>query len=501
MSYKPFPKQESAIDKMVKFLNSKTAKKGIFVYPTSFGKSVVIANVAQKFPEKYFINIVPKKELLAQNYEKYTSYGFEASICSASFGSDEVSKVTFSTVGTLKKHLNFFKDKDVVILIDECHVGSLRGSQLDKFQKGIKRCKLVGTSATPLRLKSSMGGSELRMMNRMRDCLYSSIEDVVQIKDMVDEGKWSKLIYEVEDVDESFLQLNTTGTDFTVSSLKRFSEANGLIDKCVAATKRLREEGRNSTLVYLSSIDEAEEMARKLDFCEALHSKLNKKDRDRIVKDFREGRLKTIANIGVLIEGFDYPLLSSIIHARPTNSITIWYQSLGRGVRVHINKKDCKIVDISGNFNKFGKIEDITFENHDWCGGWAAFSGDRLLTNYPLNSKIVPTKQSLQEAYERKQRKEDPLNPVFNFGQFKNKHLMDLLKDKTFDYKSKMTVGARVKNYIHWIVEEDKKGTFTFYGAAGELLKKAIYQYLKLPIPQQSKEVIKTKSNYFKIPV
>lgn len=57
---------------------------GIFVYPTSFGKSLVIANIASKYPEKHFINVTNSKELLKQNYEKYTSYGFEANICSAS---------------------------------------------------------------------------------------------------------------------------------------------------------------------------------------------------------------------------------------------------------------------------------------------------------------------------------------------------------------------------------------------------------------------------------
>src|SRR5699024_2991031 len=114
MSYKPRPRQQEAIDKMVEFVNSKTTKKGIFVYPTSFGKSIVIANVASMFPDKYFINIVPKKELLEQNYEKYTSYGYKGSVCSASLGSNEISKVTFATIGTLKKHLDFFKDKDVV---------------------------------------------------------------------------------------------------------------------------------------------------------------------------------------------------------------------------------------------------------------------------------------------------------------------------------------------------------------------------------------------------
>ena len=136
--FKPFPRQQEAIDKQVEFLKGKK-NYGIFVYPVAFGKSVVIANVAQKFPDKYFINICPNKELTDQNARKYMSYGFEASICSASLGKDEIGKVTFATIGTLKKHLKFFKDKEVVFLVDECQNHSLRGSNLHKFIESIPK--------------------------------------------------------------------------------------------------------------------------------------------------------------------------------------------------------------------------------------------------------------------------------------------------------------------------------------------------------------------------
>jgi len=133
--YTPFPSQQREIEKIVKFIDSKTAKKGIFAMPVAFGKSIVIANLAMRYPEKYFINTAPSKELVKQNYEKYISYGYEASLCSASLNSNEVSKVTFATIGTLIKHAEFFKNKEVVLLNDEAHEGSLRGGQLDIFTK------------------------------------------------------------------------------------------------------------------------------------------------------------------------------------------------------------------------------------------------------------------------------------------------------------------------------------------------------------------------------
>lgn len=479
MSFKPFPRQQEAIDKMVSFINSKTSKKGLFVYPVAFGKSIVIANVAQKFPDKFFINICPNKELTKQNYDRYCSYGYKASICSASLGSNEIGQVTFATIGTIKKHIDFYKDKQVVIVNDEAQNSALRGSQLDKFIKSIKKCKVVGTTGTPVRLASSLAGTSLKMMNRMRSCFYSSIEDVVQISEVIKDKRWSKLIYEVEDIDESYLELNTQGTEYTLKSLKNFSEANDIITKAKLAVEKLIEEGRKSVLVYMPFIDDAELLNNKIEYAEVLHSKISKNKRTQVIEDFKNGKTKVLINCLILVEGFDYPELSSIVMCRPTNSINQYYQALGRLTRVHENKKDGKIIDISGNFNKFGKIEGLTFENLKYYG-WGMFNGKGgLLTDFPLTAKVRPTKKSLKEAWEEEQRvkseiqkrQEENKNPEFYFGMFKNKKLWDIAKTKD---------AKRLKNYCSWLVDSDKKGEFEFWGEKGEALKKGIYEYLKL---------------------
>lgn len=465
--YKPFPSQQKRIDLITDFVNSKSNKKAIYVMPVGYGKSIVIANVAMNFPDKYFINIAPNKELVQQNYDKYVSYGFEASICSASLGSNEVSKVTFATIGTLKKHVNFFKHKDVILISDEAHQASNRGGELDLFLKQLKNYKLVGVTATPMRLNSTMGGTKLTMMNRQRKCIYSAINDVVQVSEVIKEKRWSKLIYEVEDIDESKLTLNTSGTDYTTQSLKAFSEANNIVDKCVEAVKRLREEGRESCIVYTTGIEEAEDVVKKLSDSAVLHSKLRKQERDRVINGFLSGEIKTIVNVEILKQGFDYPLLSSIVMARPTNSYTLYYQVLGRAIRVHKDKKDAKIIDLSGNYNKFGAIEDLEYVNEEYCGGWAAFSGERALTDYALGSSIVPTKQSLkQHYYASLDLTKVPKDPLFNFGKYKGKKVSEVYK--------------KDQSYLSWIA--DPKTDFNFRGDEGKVLKLAIYEKLRLPL-------------------
>jgi len=264
--------------------------------------------------------------------------------------------------------------------------------------------------------------------------------------------------------------------------LKCFLKKNDIVGRCIQTVKELIKEGRKSILIFLPFIAEALAVESKLESCAAIYSGMDTKLRDSSIKQFKNLEIKVISQVNILSYGFDHPELDAIVFARPTNSITIWYQGLGRGVRTHKNKKDCKVVDISGNFHKFGRIEDINFQEHKAYGGWAAFSGENLLTNYPLGMENVPTKASLLEYHERqeayKNNKEIQNDPQFYFGKFKDKRLSEVIRD------------ADGKSYLAWIIEPSTK--FNFFGQKGEELKLAIYEALKLSPPTTPKvEIIK----------
>lgn len=484
MSYILRPRQQEAVDKIDIFIKDKKKNSGIFVYPTSFGKSLVIANIASKYPDKYFINVTTSKELLKQNYEKYISYGFEANICSASLGEVGVGKVTFATIGTVVKFANFFKDKEVIILDDECQEGSASGSQLHKFIKQLKNHKLVGVTATPFRLSQGMEGTSLKMMNRDRKCIYKSIEDVVQISEVVEQNYWAKLVYDIKDVDESDLILNTTGTEYTDSSLQKFKETNDLNNRIVYEIKQLIENGRKSILVSVPFISDAQEISSKLDDCEAIYSGMDNKDRDRIINDFKSLKLKVVIQCKILSVGFDHPQLDAIIMAKPTNSLTFYYQYLGRGVRIHKDKKDCIVVDLSGNFDKFGKVETISIEDSKLTKGWAVFNEDMLLSNFPLNTKNRPTKKSLLNKLEWEQsikENKTQLNDTditFYFGKFKDKKVSEVLKEN--------------KSYLTWLLDQKD---FNWYGENGRKLKQCIQKHLGVFL-EEEKAIINKSTNF-----
>ena len=479
MSYTLRPRQLEAVNKIDEFIINSKKNHGIFVYPTSFGKSLVISSLASKYPDKYFINVTNSKELLKQNYEKYTSYGFEAQICSASLNSKEVGRVTFATITTLSKFIDFFKDKDVVIVDDEAQEGSATGSQLSEFVKKLKNYKLVGVTATPFRLSQSMEGTSLKMMNRDRSCIYKSIEDVVQISEVVEQNYWSKLLYDIKDVDEENLTLNTSGTEFTDDSIQKFKEVNDINNRLVEEIKDLISKGRKSILVSVPFISDAQEISSKLDVCEAVFSGMDTKDRDRIINDFKTLKLKVIVQCKILSVGFDHPQLDAIVMAKPTNSLTFYYQYLGRGVRIHPDKKDCIVVDLSGNYKRFGKIETISIENSELTKGWAVFNDDMLLSNYPLNTNNRPTKKSLLAKLQWEKSLKESKNNInetdikFYFGKYKDKSVADVMKEN--------------KSYLTWLLDQKD---FNWYGDNGRKLKQSIQRHLGVFL-EEEKAVVK----------
>ena len=474
MKYVLRPKQIEAVDKIDKFILNPKKNHGLFIYPTSFGKSLIIANLASKYPNKFFINVTNSKELLRQNYEKFTSYGAEASICSSSLKEIEVGKVTFATIGTLIKFTDFFETKEVIIIDDEAQEGSAKGSQLDKFTKKLKNYKLVGVSATPFRLSQGMDGTSLKMMNRDRKCIYKSIEDVVQISEVVSQGYWSPLIYDIRDMDESSLQLNTSGTDYTDTSVKVYQELNDVNNLIIEEVKKLIKSGRESILISVPFIADALEIESKLDSCRAVYSGMDTKDRDEVVSSFKALKIRVVVQCKILTVGFDHSRLDCIVLAKPSNSLTFYYQFLGRGVRIDPNKKDCLVVDFSGNCERFGKVETITIENQDITKGWAVFNKNILLSNYPLNTNNRPTRESLLQKINWEKDIRDntvdikKVDVTFYFGRYKNKKVSEVLKEN--------------KSYLTWILDQKD---FNWYGENGSRLKQCIQRHLGLFIEEQ----------------
>lgn len=145
--------------------------------------------------------------------------------------------------------------------------------------------------------------------------------------------------------------------------------------------------GRKSILVFTRFVDEAEHLVHTLDVPAAVVSgETPKNERERILTGFKEKRITVVANVGILTTGFDYPELATVVLARPTMSLSLYYQMCGRAIRPYKDKVSW-IVDLCGNFKRFGRVDHLELRpERPESKLWAVYSGQKQLTNVLFNN-------------------------------------------------------------------------------------------------------------------
>jgi DNA repair protein RadD len=379
MSYVLRPYQREAVEAAVSYLKSESKDNAIEVLPTGAGKSLVLANVAKELGAPVLI-FQPSKEILEQNYEKLLSYGYQASIYSACMGQKEVSNITFATIGSVIRKADLFKEFRYVI-IDECHCVNSKEGMYSAFLKQLEGARILGLTATPYRfVTDGFGGSILKFLTRTRPRVFHDVIYYVQNRTLFEGGFLAKLRYlSPGGFDRSRLQLNSTGADFDDQSVRNYYRDSKFQDMVVDVITREMETRRNA-LVFTRFVEEAEYLVSRVPGAAIVTAETPKAEREKLINGFRSGRIKVICNVGVLVLGFDYPELETIIIARPTMSLALFYQMIGRGIRPHPVKECTEVVDMCGNLKLFGKVEDLRLINGG-NGKWFISSNGRQLTN------------------------------------------------------------------------------------------------------------------------
>jgi len=371
--------QQEAVDAGVSFLTGKAKHNGIEVLPTGSGKSLVIANIAKALAESVII-FQPTKEILEQNYAKLISYGFNAGIYSASKNRKQVSNITYATIGSVINKAELFRNFRYII-VDECHLVNPKSGMYNEFIRETEGGKVLGLTATPYRLTTDgFGGSILKFLTRTRPRIFRELIYYVQNGQLFQEGYLSKLQYTVkEGFDRSQVTLNSTGADYDDQSMRKYYQFVNFPGQIAQAIKQLLERRRN-ILVFTRFIEESEYLVGQIPNSAIVTGKTPKRERERVIKGFRAGEIKVVCNVGVLTTGFDYPELETIVLARPTMSLALYYQMIGRGIRPHLQKEYAEIVDLCGNVKLFGPVEKLKIQDGG-NGKWFVSSGGRRLTN------------------------------------------------------------------------------------------------------------------------
>lgn len=355
--------QSEAIDAGIKHLLIGT-EAAIEVLPTGSGKSVVIAGIAKSLPGRTIV-FQPSKEILEQNFKKLLDSDafIDAGIYSASMNRKQIRKITFATIGSVINKKELFSDYEHII-IDECHLVNPKQGMYKQFLEAIESKSIIGLTATPYRLHSSMNGSELKFLTRTKPSIFKKMIYYSQIKDLADQGFLATMKYRMIDgFERAKIKLNSTGADYEDKSLQNYYEEISFDEHLLEVVQRLVAAGRKNILVFTKFTKESQMLVDSLGSMAAIVTADTKKaDREQILEDFKSGKIQVVSNVGVLTTGFDYPELETVLLARPTMSMALYYQMVGRGMRPHPDKESCWVVDMCENFKLFGRVENFEIQ-------------------------------------------------------------------------------------------------------------------------------------------
>src|SRR5690606_38064539 len=132
---------------------------------------------------------------------------------------------------------------------------------------------------------------------------------------------------------------------------------------------------RNSVLIFAAGVDHAlhiqkvlEEMGRE---CGFVCGETLPFERTQTLDRFKSGDLKYLVNVNVLTTGFDAPNIDAVALLRPTNSPGLYYQMVGRGLRLHPSKESCLVLDFGGNILRHGPVDALQVEDRSPGNGEA----------------------------------------------------------------------------------------------------------------------------------
>ncbi|EMH3444253.1 DEAD/DEAH box helicase [Vibrio harveyi] len=353
------PYQADSVKAVIHYFRKHTTP-AVIVLPTGAGKSLVIAELARLAKGRVLV-LAHVKELVEQNHAKYEGYGLKGSIFSAGLGRKETDQqVVFASVQSVVRNLDSFKNQFSLLVIDECH--RVPDEKTSSYQKVITHLrelnpgiKVLGLTATPYRLGMgwiyqyhTRGQVRTEESRFFRDCIFE-----LPIRYLLDENFLTPArMMDAPVLSYDFSQLKPANTG-------RYKEAemDMVIDKAKRATPQIVEQiiqyakERKGIMVFAATVRHAQEIHGLLPEGETaiVIGDTPTPERDAIIQSFKNREIKYLVNVSVLTTGFDAPHVDLIAILRPTESVSLYQQIVGRGLRLSEGKSECLVLDYAGN--------------------------------------------------------------------------------------------------------------------------------------------------------
>ena len=364
MTFQLRPYQKEAVSSVIQHFR-KSDDPALVVLPTGSGKSLVISELGRIARGRVLV-LAHVKELVEQNHAKYESYDLKASIFSAGLGRKEASEqVVFGSVQSVVRNLDQFDDDNFTLLvIDECHRVSLEKTSsyhkvIEHLQRLNPKLKILGLTATPYRLGmgwlyqhylpgDNKGTQRTEEKRFFKSCIYELPLSYMIKNEYLTPA--TLIDAPVVFYDFSLLSRDNFGR-YSEVDLNKLLKGKGRATQQIITQVLKESEGRKGIMIFASTVDHAREIMGYLPESKSalIIGDTATQERDALIQAFKAQKIKYLVNVSVLTTGFDAPHVDLIAILRPTESVSLYQQIVGRGLRLAENKEDCLVMDFAGN--------------------------------------------------------------------------------------------------------------------------------------------------------
>jgi DNA repair protein RadD len=326
------------------------AKAPLLVGPCGMGKTIIftaIANSAAARGRRVLI-LVHRRELLRQASDKLRWAGLDHGLIAAGI-KPSPAPVQVASVQTIARRLSGIDWQPDLIIIDEAHHAT--AGQWDRTLQHWPSAYRLGVTATPCRLD----GRGLR----------SAFDHLVlgpSVAELIDAGFLSHSRIYAPPVVADLSGIRTRAGDYANDQAAAAMDRPTVTGDAIAHYQRLA--AGQQAIAFCCNVAHAESVCAAFQAAGVRAVLLlgTTIDRDQVVADFGAGLVQILITVDVVSEGFDVPAASVAILLRPTKSLGLYLQQVGRVLRPALGKQAALILDHVGNVTRHGFPDD----HRDW---------------------------------------------------------------------------------------------------------------------------------------
>lgn len=356
--------QRDAVDSVYKFCEDNPGRNPCVVLPTGAGKTHVLVQICkdvQSWQGRVLI-LAHVKELLGQAADKLRAVSsLDVGIFSAGLKRRDTENdiIVAGVQSVYSKGLELCGSRPFnLVIVDEAHRIPTDGEGmycqlLQDLQKANPKVRVIGLTATPYRTGQGYVCGDDHFLNEV--CYEADIKELIAGGYLCSLSSKKSL----QEVDMSGVR--KSGGDFNSGEMEdRFNDDEKVkpaVDEICKYTA-----DRKKVLIFCCGIAHATNVAAVLDQLQPGSVRLVTSEhsgRDGAIEAFKQGKAKYLVNVNCLTEGFDATAIDCVVLLRATVSPGLYYQMVGRGLRIDPSKKDCLVLDFGGNVQRHGTLDNL----------------------------------------------------------------------------------------------------------------------------------------------